>query len=667
MRRFIVAAAMALLVCAAAVLARARMMLHSGEPPITSVFDTTRNASGNTVFSNNNLTVTSGTGATQPVAAYTTLFHPNGKFIFRMTENVCTTPGADACGVGLGSASSQSAANFYLGKDTTSVGLFDDGRIFIGNASIATPGVHFNPGDTIDVAADLDNQTIRYSVNGGAFTTAVSIPGLASYNLSPGVSLNAPTDAFTYDGTTVGTLAGYAVWNSPTPPGGNANCSAGTSTITVCGASSGVSTRWMGTQEDAQRSFHLSLLQDMGFNSYRDWNISTYLEPVDDTSYGALTPAAIKANPNVIPWATWDAAADTQMPRSIGVTQRQMLTQLLGAGITPFVELTPLYQNGPSWMPVYPDTTDNYNELWENCFAVAYWMNVRNNYGIDIYQLDNEPDIGMPNSSTLDQGQMFSYYTLCHDAINYVYTTFLGRTPIITAPVSSNGSGQGNTWVTSTYQNIPNSVDWYDYHTYAWGQPWGAEVNDQRTHLSASAPVMISEFGYLQGSGGNSGNPWTNPPEVAGLQNFLLHMSMPGSTHAVLWSFYEMTNNYSDNFALTINGNNTLMYYAMREFVRAMKGARPVYNSVSTNGNLTALTAFESGANVYHVFVQNSSSGAQTASVDLSQLISGNRSTTLYRYDSGNQDVSSAGPAVTSGATSFTVNGYGSVDLVVPQ
>jgi len=197
---------------------RAGMMLHSGAPPITSVFDTTRNVAGTTVFSNNNLTATVGASATQSSAAYTTLFHPNGKFIFRMTENACTPPVHDSCGVGLGSAASSSAANYYVGADATSVGIFDDGKIFINGVNITTLGVTFAPGDTIDVAVDIDGQTIRYSVNGGAFTSAVSIPGLTSYNLSPAVSLNAPTDAFTYSGTTVGTLAGYAVWNSPTPP-----------------------------------------------------------------------------------------------------------------------------------------------------------------------------------------------------------------------------------------------------------------------------------------------------------------------------------------------------------------------------------------------------------------------------------------------------------------
>src|SRR6266850_5115410 len=58
----------------------------------------------------------------------------------------------------------------------------------------------------------------------------------------------------------------------------NPNCSSTGATITICGASSGVSTRYMGTQEDTS-TFHLAWLQDIGFNSYRFTNL-TWMEPV---------------------------------------------------------------------------------------------------------------------------------------------------------------------------------------------------------------------------------------------------------------------------------------------------------------------------------------------------------------------------------------------------
>jgi hypothetical protein len=129
-----------------------------------------------------------------------------------------------------------------------------------------------------------------------------------------------------------------------------------------------------------------------------------------------------------------------------------------------------------------------------------------------------------------------------------------------------------------------------------------------------------------------------------------------------------LTNNYRDsNDALVMDGRKTLMYYATRELVRAMKGARPTYNSVPNNSDLTALTSFDANAGDYHLMVLNSSSNTDTVTVDLSALISGNRpSTTLYRYDSNNPDVQSAGPSVTNGRVSFDVAGFGSVDLVIP-
>jgi hypothetical protein len=433
----------------------------------------------------------------------------------------------------------------------------------------------------------------------------------------------------------------------------------------------------MGTQED-QSYFHLALLQDIGFNAYRFTNLTRWLEPVDDTAYGALTVAAIKANPNVIPWSTWDANADSATqslkPNNLGQSVRQTIIQLNSAGITPLGQINEKPPGDvPTWMPDATDptafnNTNNYNEMWEHCFAIAYWLNVRNNYNMDVYQIANEPDYEGYN-----QANYFAFFHLCRDAVQYVYATYLpGRTPIMTAPVESQNTGAGD-WVDVMLQTMGNEVDWVDFHPYTYHGPWLTEVQNEQTLMNnrgyGSKPKYLSEFGYLPGIG--PGNPWTDAPTVASLQHFMLVMSMPAvATHADAWSFYEFTNNYgaTDVYALVINGTKTPAYYATRQLVRAMKGARPVYNSISTNPDLTALTSLDAAAAVYHIMVQNSSGNTDTATVDLSALIPGNRpSTTLYRYDSSNQDVQSAGPAVTNGAVSFVVNAYGSVDLVVPR
>jgi len=219
----------------------------------------------------------------------------------------------------------------------------------------------------------------------------------------------------------------------------------------------------MGTQEDTS-TFHLAWLQDIGFNSYRFTNLTRWMEPVDDTAYGALTPAAIKANPNVIPWSTWDANADVNPQtynHNLGQSVRQTIIQLENAGIVPLWQINERPPGDvPPWMPDATDpnafnNTNNYNEMWEHCFAIAYWLNVRNNYNMDVYQIANEPDYEGYN-----QANYFAFFHLCRDAVQYVYATYLpGRTPIMTAPVESQNTGSGD-WVDVMLQIMGGEVDW---------------------------------------------------------------------------------------------------------------------------------------------------------------------------------------------------------------
>lgn len=181
---------------------------------ITSVFDTTRNSTGNAVFSNGNATVTAGPSTAAQLSAFTNVFHAAGKFAFRVTENICTTPGTQGCAIGLGAVGAPD--NTYLGKNPATVGIFDSGQIRVGDVILGT-GPGFSPGNTIDVEVDFDGKTISYSVNGGAFSTPVSIASLTNFLLSPAVTMNAATDAFTYNGNV--SFPGFPAWNSaPSPP-----------------------------------------------------------------------------------------------------------------------------------------------------------------------------------------------------------------------------------------------------------------------------------------------------------------------------------------------------------------------------------------------------------------------------------------------------------------
>ena len=153
-------------------------------------------------------------------------------------------------------------------------------------------------------------------------------------------------------------------------------------TITVSGTSNGISSSYIGANGDM--GYDNATLKDMGFNTWRIWNDITVFEPVNDTSYGALSPADIKANVNAVPWDIWD--------KNMG-PRRSFFGQTKADGVKLMLALRNTGVNhSASWMANPLRTTADNNEWWEHVFATIYWLNVRNDYQVDDFEVFNEPD-----------------------------------------------------------------------------------------------------------------------------------------------------------------------------------------------------------------------------------------------------------------------------------
>jgi hypothetical protein len=95
---------------------------------------------------------------------------PSTKRMFSVTHTTWSgSTGYD--GVGVGSATTDYTGNGkYLGFDNQAIGIFDDGQVFISNASIASGYTIFETnGQIIDVAVDTVNNKMWYRVAGGAW------------------------------------------------------------------------------------------------------------------------------------------------------------------------------------------------------------------------------------------------------------------------------------------------------------------------------------------------------------------------------------------------------------------------------------------------------------------------------------------------------------------
>ncbi len=247
-------------------------------------------------------------------------------------------------------------------------------------------------------------------------------------------------------------------------------------TIKVSPDQWGVSTRYIGGTEGDSR-FHIAELTDCGINTLRIYGDMSRFEPTDDDGeYGSPTIAQIKADPDVIPWQRWDEVMDGPYSPYIEavegqpmVTWRRVFEELKGADIRPVISLRNRDTHlKPDWSPAVPKSRADWNEWWQYVFAMAYWLNVRNDYRVDDFEVLNEPDVGPGQGWTGTRDEYFHMVRWTKNALGYFYRTYLpGRTYHVHAPV-----GGGGRWVPSTLREVGPYFDSLNVHSYAHDVEW---------------------------------------------------------------------------------------------------------------------------------------------------------------------------------------------------
>ena len=380
--------------------------------------------------------------------------------------------------------------------------------------------------------------------------------------------------------------------DSPGGPGSHAVASA---KITVDPHPWGVSTRYIGGTEGSAR-FDIRDLTDCGINTLRIYADMSRFEWVDDDSrYGSPSIAEIKANPNIIPWRRWDRVMDSPYSPFVKakpeLTWRRMFAQLRRAGVCTVISLrnrdAPNLQ--PTWIAAVPTTEADWNEWWEYVFAMAYWLNVRNDFRVDEYEVLNEPD------NTPQQGWLGTREQYCEmvkrtkDALDYVYRTYLpGRAYHVHAPVTS-----GPAWVPGVLKEAGDHFDSLNLHNYAWWDK-GECVRQVHRWLAESGhpdyPVWISEWGTLDVSYDET------YMGLAVVEN-LIRFSQPGDDHVYgshIFSFYDWAYDGKGAWGVvTGEGKRRATYYALRLAIRALAGAKPTFKATANAPDLMAIATKE--------------------------------------------------------------------------
>jgi len=407
---------------------------------------------------------------------------------------------------------------------------------------------------------------------------------------------------------------------------------------------------------EACTRFNIAEILDLGIKSYRIYADMARFEPVDDDGvYGSPTIAQVKANPNIIPFAAWDAQFDRTDAyffepgcSPLGTSSRTILNTLQANGIRPILGLRNVDNKGtPLWADPLnpPDTVADQNEWWEHVFAMVYTINVRYNLDVHDWQVHNQPDNFQQGWGGTQQDYIV-FTQLTHDAIQYVYDTYLpGETFRLHAPVSTHPDD----WVTQTLIQNDAIVDVIDWHRY--GPPADQAMNvheaiETNNSDGIHEQLHISEWGSFQGYGGNG----------AGYGGWMLTFSQPASKvdFSSIFSMYDW--GVCCPGIVSATGAETPTYYALRLVIRGTQSAKNVYQ-INTSLSPAMLAAKDPATGKLYYTVTNTANGAQNVSITLDMSAHFTTGTvTFFQHDGVTLFDAQTGTAnLVNGRVSFTV------------
>lgn len=399
-------------------------------------------------------------------------------------------------------------------------------------------------------------------------------------------------------------------------------------TIAVDNISIGKSTQYIGACE-GNVNFEGADLADLGINTYRIYGgMSRWESDDDDGRYGWPTIAQIKQNPDIIAWERWDEVmmhpktgtdyAFSGTPATLWQGSAETIFRTLQQGqIRPVLTIrsTDSDQN-PDWASQLnpPLTEEAWNEWWEHVFATVYWLNVRNNYQVDDFEIANEPDNHQQGWDG-NQGDYFRLLQVAYDAISYVYATYLpDRNFYIHGPTTTGGSN----WPRATLETVPTYFNSVNVHDYSWNvADYVQQVRRwMQGTIHAKSPLWLGEWGTYTGD-------YDDLTVALNLIKNMIRMSQPGKTYVYgshLFSLYDW--GLGDGFEGLINdkGERRLSYYAFRMGIHALQGGRSVLNITGDPSDITSIATQDWDGTLSLLFV-NDRPENQQISLDVSSIL----------------------------------------------
>jgi hypothetical protein len=435
--------------------------------------------------------------------------------------------------------------------------------------------------------------------------------------------------------------------------------------VVVSGVQWGQSTCYIGAVEGSS-GFNIADLKDLGVNTYRIYGGMSRWEAQDDSGvYGSPSIDQIKANPDVINWFWWDTIM-TNPPNGSDYwwtnagslwdgNARTLFSSLKAANIRPVVALRNRDdQHKPSWAPNPPVTQADWNEWWEHVFATVYWLNVRNDYNVNDFEVHNEPN-SVSQGWAGNHTQYVQFLQSTRDAIDYVYSKYLsGRTYHLYAPDAETGSS----WPYAVLQQSAPSFDSLDIHNY--DADISTYVRQVHSWLNALGlqkyPVWMTEWG-----GYSADDKYSSVPMGISLINNLIRGSRPGDDYVYgshIFSLYDYGT--TPLGLISADGTRRVDYYALRMAIRALQGCRPTYESRAGDANLLAITTKQANEGTFFLVTNQDRWREDVITVDLSALVTQGRGT-VWRFDAQHLDQVVSDTTINNGQMRLTVPAMGAV------
>ena len=436
-------------------------------------------------------------------------------------------------------------------------------------------------------------------------------------------------------------------------------------TVVVSGVQWGQSTCYIGAVEGSS-GFDVADLKDLGINTYRIYGGMSRWEARNDSGvYGSPSIDQIKANSDVINWFWWDTIM-TNPPDGSDYwwtnagplwygNASTLFSSLKTANIRPIVALRNRDdQYNPSWAPNPPTTQADWNEWWEHVFATVYWLNVRNDYNVNDFEVHNEPN-SVSQGWAGNHAQYVRFLQYTRDAIDYVYTKYLpGRTYHLYAPDAESGS----TWPSAVLQQSAPLFDSLDVHNY--DADISAYVRQAHSWLNALGlakyPVWMTEWGSY-----GADDKYSSVPMGISLINNLIRGSRPGNDYVYgshIFSLYDYGT--TPLGLISSDGTRRVDYYAVRMAIRALQGCRPTYESIANNANLFAITTKDAKDGSFFLVTNQDSQKVDIITVDLSALITQGKGT-IWQFDAQHSDQVVGSTMINNGQMTLTVPAMGAL------